>query len=365
MPELAIQAYLRTGGCFAQGGTLDTLLSTYHIDAKRHPKIPNLVLLKYNQLESPFSEQIVRECRGIILDEDNNWSVVSFAFTKFFGLAEPLAAKVDWNTAIVQEKADGSLATIFPYQGSWHVQTTGTPDAGGQINGFPTTFAQLFWRTYEYNLPPVDCGMCFFFELCSPLSRVVVAHKERKLFLLGARDLKTLKEIAPSQATLFIPGCPVVSTFAFDNVDAVVEATKKMNGLEQEGFVICDANFNRVKIKSPSYLTLHHAKDGFQSQRSLVEIARNGEAPEVIAAFPEYQTQLDETNGRLSKLIEEIEAEYARIRHIETQKEFALLAVKTRCSGALFSLRANKVKSVREYLQQVHVDNLMMFLGYR
>ena len=31
----------------------------------------NLVMLKYNQLDSDFNEEIVRECRGLILDEDS------------------------------------------------------------------------------------------------------------------------------------------------------------------------------------------------------------------------------------------------------------------------------------------------------
>jgi hypothetical protein len=357
MPELAIQSYLRSGG------TLETLYDTYKIDAKRHPQFPNLVLLKYNQFDSPFSETIVRECRGIILDEKDDWKVVSLAFQKFFNLGEPNAAKVDWNTAVVMTKEDGSLIQMYPFSGSWHAATTGTPDAGGQINGFATTFEQLFWQTYEYDLPQPDCGMCFFFELCSPLSRVIVRHKQPKVVLLGARNLTTLQELKPREASLFIPGCPIVQEFPFDNIDAVVEATKKMNGLEQEGFVITDSQFNRVKIKSPSYLTLHHAKDGFQSQRAFVEVARNGEAPEVIAAFPEYQEKLDEVNKSLSLLVGNIRFEYERIKHIETQKEFALLAMKTRCPGALFSLRAGKVKSVMEHLQGIHIDNLMGLLG--
>ena len=41
----------------------------------------NLVMLKYNQIESDFSELIVRECRGFILNEDT-LEIVSFPFIK-------------------------------------------------------------------------------------------------------------------------------------------------------------------------------------------------------------------------------------------------------------------------------------------
>lgn len=364
MSELATQLYLWNGG------TLEELCTRYKVDAKRHPNFPNLVLLKYGRDDPPFQEPIVRECRGLILDEKHNWAVVAMGLEKFFNLHEPLATKIDWARAVVQEKIDGSFALLYSYAGSWHVATTGTPDAGGDINGFRTTFQELFWNTYEYDLPNTRCGLCFFFELCSPLSRVVVEHKQPKLVLLGARDLNHLREISPSLASSYIPGCPVVRQFDFDNVDAVVAAAKDMNGLEQEGFVICDPNsgyrsFPRVKIKSPSYLLLHHAKDGFQSQRSFVEVAIKGEAPEIIAAFPEYKEKLDEANNKIALLIKDLEESYEKIKHIEGQRDFAYEALKTRCSGALFTVRAGKAKNFREYLQGIHVDNLMLILGYR
>ena len=76
---LAIQQALHTGATF------DSLLADYSIKHRRHRKHPHLVLFKYDQIASDFSQQIVRECRGIVLDESNGWRVVSRAFDKFFG----------------------------------------------------------------------------------------------------------------------------------------------------------------------------------------------------------------------------------------------------------------------------------------
>jgi hypothetical protein len=103
MPNLVIQNFLRSGYSF------DELSDKYAIDAKRHSVYNNLVLFKYNQIESPFSEQIVRECRGIILDENDNWNVVCQSMSKFFNLGEGHAATIDWTTARVQCKVDGCL----------------------------------------------------------------------------------------------------------------------------------------------------------------------------------------------------------------------------------------------------------------
>lgn len=64
------------------------------------------VLLKYNQIESDFANEEVRDCRGLIL-EMGSWKVLSLGFFKFFNAAEGHAAKIDWSTAHVLEKLDG------------------------------------------------------------------------------------------------------------------------------------------------------------------------------------------------------------------------------------------------------------------
>ena len=91
---------------------------------------PNLVLFKYDQVNSPMDNPVVQECRGIILDEADDWRVIARPFTKFYNYGEPNAASIDWTTARVQEKVDGSLCAFYHYKGDWHVATTGTPDAG-------------------------------------------------------------------------------------------------------------------------------------------------------------------------------------------------------------------------------------------
>lgn len=355
---LAIQNFLRAGNSF------DELADKYAIDAKRHSVYNNLVLFKYNQIESPFSEQIVRECRGIILDENVDWAVRSMSFIKFFNLGEGHASTIDWTTARVQLKIDGSLSCLWSYNGEWHVSTTGTPDASGDINGYGITFQKLFWDTFKYKLPDPNCGICFFFELTSLLNRIVVRYSEPSLTLLGARNLITLQELTAQEAQAYIP-CPIVKEFPLNSFDACIASFKEMNPLEQEGYVVVDQLFNRVKIKHPGYVLLHHAKDGLMSQKSIVEIARTGEIPEVLIAFPEYKPAFDEAQSRLRNLIAELETQYAAIKDITEQKAFALQAVKSKCSGALFTLRAKKVHSFGQYFAEMQIDSVMKLLGYK
>ena len=78
MLELLLQKFLRSGG------TTQELEEKYAITSTRHPKYPELVLFKYSQIDSDFSQRIVQESRGIILDSHNNWKVICRSLKKYF-----------------------------------------------------------------------------------------------------------------------------------------------------------------------------------------------------------------------------------------------------------------------------------------
>lgn len=56
-----------------------------------------------------------RECRGLVLDEAKDWAVVAMPYTRFFNYGERWASSIDWATAKVFEKMDGSLMTMVRY----------------------------------------------------------------------------------------------------------------------------------------------------------------------------------------------------------------------------------------------------------
>lgn len=64
------------------------------------------VCFKYG-IEADFSDPLVCEARGIIIDVVNQ-TVVCRPFDKFFNVQEQYAADIDWDTARVLEKIDGS-----------------------------------------------------------------------------------------------------------------------------------------------------------------------------------------------------------------------------------------------------------------
>lgn len=93
----------------------DLLTSQFAIHVVRHKVRPSLVLFKYDQLNSPMAHPIVQECRGLVLDEANDWSIVVFPYQKFFNMREMAnAAVIDWSGPVrAYEKIDGSLLTMY------------------------------------------------------------------------------------------------------------------------------------------------------------------------------------------------------------------------------------------------------------
>lgn len=381
---LQVQTYLRAN-------SPEALKTELGIDYTRHKKYPNLVLFKYSMIDSPASHPIVVECRGLILDEANNWDVVSYSFQRFFNESEGHADKIDWEGEVtVQEKVDGSLMVLYRYNGEWHVQSSGSPDASGEVRSSqaasvcadprggeewaPQSFADLFWKTFRdmgLELPPSE-DLCYCFELTSPYNRVVVPHDTRKLTLIGVRDRITGTEYPSS---MFAFQFPAVREYNLKSLDEVITTFKALSPLTQEGYVIrgarkANGSYARIKVKHPGYVAIHHMRDTL-CDRAMLEVIRTGESSEFLTYFPEYTAPFNAIKDRLESLTFSLELAYAdAVAKVEEmnkvvalnpgrqQKEFAQVATKTKCSAALFSFRSGKNKSIAEYLSTMNIKHL-------
>lgn len=289
---LAIQKYIEKYGI--DKAIIDFKLKTREYD--------NKILLKYDQLVSPTLMGLpeMQDCRGLIL-EKGTWKVISLAFKKFFNAQEGNAHKIDWNTAHVLEKLDGTLIQVYwdGFVNKWFAGTTGTAEGEGEVNNkMGTTFNDLFWDTIKtkYNLDisrlKKDC--IYVFELTTPYNIVVKPHGESSATLLTIRHNKTLGETSRDELT-FIGnqlGLPVVKSYDLNakDVGALLRTFEGMPWSE-EGYVVVDANFNRVKIKNPAYLAVHHLK-GKTSEHNIITIVKTNEIEEFASTFPERKEEL-------------------------------------------------------------------------
>ena len=276
----------------------------------------DLVLLKYDQLNSDLGNDIVQECRGLILDA-STFDVVCVPFFKFFNYGEVHAADVDWSTAYVTEKLDGSIIKVVNLDGHFLISTNGMIDAFGcelPTNvGCPfKSFGELAMEGFKYygiteaDFPRLFApGFTYMFELTSPWNQVVVRWNETKMNLIGVRDNSTLKEIFYGDSDL----AQVFDTpriFPIRNVNECVEAAKVLPE-DAEGYVVVDAQFNRIKIKSPRYIQLHYmAGNQTWSPTRVLEILRANEVSEYVAYFPQFKAAYDVVKAKYDAYVENL-----------------------------------------------------------
>ncbi|MBC8112590.1 MAG: 2'-5' RNA ligase, partial [Verrucomicrobia bacterium] len=353
--ELEVQRFLKQY-------SLEDLKNKFFIKINRHKKYPNLVQLKYDQIDSPMREKIVQECRGLILDADDNWKIVAFPFEKFFNYHEFYAKPIAWDKAKVYEKLDGSIMVLYAYDGTWQVASASLPDASGEIRNTDFTIGDLFWKTWhdkKYELP-VDSDFTYIFELTSPYSQVVVPHLEENITLIGARNRKTGQEESPEKA-----GQPynwkIVQSFPFQNLAQVLEAGREINPMKQEGFVICDEKFNRVKVKSLQYVSIGFLKgvEDKTTDRYLLEIIKTNEGAEFLSYMKEYEKPYNQLKIKYENLILTLQNHWDSIKEVEDKRTFGISAATMPIPGVFFQLRDKKVNSVKAYLFQMKTQFLL------
>lgn len=277
-----------------------------------------LVSLKYNQIESPMDNPLVAECRGMVVDiSTDHAKILAHPYNKFWNYGDLLAPPIDWATARVMDKLDGSLMIMFlhPGTGLWSVASSGHPTAGGSFgSAADMTFREAFWerfwalgmRTPETGWVSVpgygdhDLRTCtFMFELCDAPNRVVVRHEKPRLVLHGIRSLFGHELAMEEQAYIAgFYGWEYVKHYPLASIEECLAAAAAIDPLANEGFVVVDAAWNRVKIKSPRYVLLHHMK-GEATPRRAIELWQTGETSELLSHFPEMAPLINQTQTLL------------------------------------------------------------------
>lgn len=362
--ELTIVTYIKTHG-------LDKAVKDFKLKMKDYG---HKILLKYDQIESDMSFSEVQDCRGLVLEKDT-WKVMSLAFRKFFNSAEGHASKIDWDSAYIFEKCDGSLIQVYWdwVTEEWCAGTSGMANGEGEVNEKPnTSFADLFWKTmgtYEnFHTDNLTKGYTYAFELMTPYNIVVKPHAFSQVALLGIRELVSLNEVSYSsfkeEAELEI-GVPVVRAYYMNDVSNAghLMATFEDMPFTEEGYVVCDAKFRRIKLKNPAYVAAHHLKSK-TSLYHIMTIVKTNEVDEYAATFPEREDEINMLKDKYDALILKLEGIWDELKEFKpkniTKKEQKKYAMKVfeviekygvkSFSGLFFALKDRKTESVKDYI---------------
>jgi len=352
----------------------------------------NLYICKYSQIDSDFSYRVVRQCRGIILEKDTN-KIIAYPFDKFFNLAEPNAEKVNFGLSSIQEKVDGSIIKVYHYENSWRIATNGTIDAKDAetvdpLTGKSANFFDLFHEgieeqgiTFPELTKQMTEGFTYIFELVHPITRIVVKYEKPGVYLIGIRNNKTMKEIDTFDKNneqvkkITSLGIKQPKTFSFISQEEMLAAAEIL-GANEEGYVVRDPEFKRVKVKGSLYMKLHYIKaNNDLTPKKFIEMIQANETDEFLSAFPEFTPRVDEFKNKINQYIEIIQADWKDLfsafgPDFKSRKEFAEVAKKTTNSAAMFKAldmytrgEKNIDKFIHKYIMEMQSDRLLTAIG--
>ncbi|MCX8008508.1 MAG: T4 RnlA family RNA ligase [Patescibacteria group bacterium] len=300
-PEISLHIFqeLESGKSLAE--IHDNLKSVYGIEATQSERHPNLYQYVYNQIDS-YKERfspLVLSSRGTILDVESK-NVIAYPFRRFFNYGEWSQDPFVFNNIkAIQEKVDGSLMILYWYYDGWNVATKGNPDASGKVGAYDFTFSELFWEVMNKQHPQWKTMLVprftYMFELCSKYNQVITdqSDNEGDLTLIGIRCKNGWYEL--NLTDFYETGWKVVTHYPMKTMDEVLYACKSLNPKKQEGFVLVDESYNRLKVKNPFYVLAHNyfSLGGVTAKKAL-SLYRSGENEEFLSYFSEFKEKYEQ-----------------------------------------------------------------------
>lgn len=350
---------------FIKQNGLEALTEQLAISVK---KVDDLLVLNYNQIDSPKTHPIVMECRSLILEADT-LKIVSRSFDRFFNYGEALNVmpEIDWNKAVAYEKVDGSLIKIYNHKGRWNISTKGTAYGETDCMGYGVTFTELVYRALgvkdneEFDNKMRMCifkeEVTYIFEITSVENRVVKRYDGYKLHFLAARRNDTGEYVCKDEKDWFLDPVSYVDfiyypkRYTFETHEACIRTARELKDLD-EGYVIYQDGVPIAKIKSPAYVAVHHIRGEGLNPKRIMQLVLTNEQEEYLQYFPDDRSVMAPYIDAFERLTFNIKTIYDCISDIQDQKTFAKRAGNFNFKSALFQARAKGIDPVKAFNDQ-------------
>jgi len=364
--------------------------------------------LNYDQIEAKESDPLAQECRGLILTpiSDNpcaeilvpeykdgkisydniipgKTKVLAYPMKRFFNHGQGAAANIDWHdpSLAVLEKLDGTLCIVYydSVTHQWCVATRSVPEADLLMDNGIFTFRTLFEKalqetcgiTFQEYGSKLDPEITYCFELTTPYNRIVVEYKNCGVTLLAARSVLyesdqyglkcvSLEELDVHNIETY--GVPIAQAHTYTNVQELADWVSSLNPMEHEGVVVRDKNFNRIKLKNPSYVAYNKARDALgTSERNCLELVLAEKEDDVIPFLPEEIVKnlyrIKEGAQKFIKVHDEAYREAKAAADATSpgdKKTFAILVTKNKqlWSAPFFQMFDGKADNMKDFIKK-------------
>jgi len=263
------------------------------VSVEKHPT-ENLYIYNYKreavrEAENPWVSDLLRKCRGIILDGEGN--IVARPFEKFFNLEEfanlpediipPGTLELPYT---ISEKYDGSLGIMYWTKDGPALATRST-FVSDQAKCGTEILRNKYYHTFK-NLPH---DKTFLFEIIYPENRMVINYGDLKdLILIGVIDTETGKEESLDNYPEFLQPCYYVGDWR-----TIREQYHDLSMI-REGFVVRFENGFRIKIKFPHYFQAHYLMGKLTKKHILEILSKDKEVANAELAEMRKTLEVDE-----------------------------------------------------------------------
>lgn len=333
-----------------------------------------LVVLNYSQIDSPKFNNIVKECRSLVL-EFGTWDVVSRSFDRFYNYGET-DLEVDITKLVAHEKIDGSLIGLFCYKGEWLYRTKSMIMPDTVINN---NLEGVTWKQRIEEGLPLDwqvSSLCqddtYILELTCRENRVVTKYENTRgdLTLLSIRNNHSGDYYLGStrQAVREQCGFKTLGVYHFDTMEHCLESAKELRNLE-EGYVMYNsANQPVMKVKNPAYVAAHRLRgEGVMTEKNVLNLVIMNEVDEYLAIFPEDTERFKPYLQAYKRMCEHLnDVQYLSMTWRGTQKEFAIKVMKHYNGVASMAFAMKKGKTRKEAWERLTENaKRSMILAYK
>lgn len=363
------------------------------------------VSLNYDQISAKPNNPIACQCRGLVLRTIGHLEpdhvvgvtqVVARPMDRFFNAGDVHAADINWPTARIQNKLDGTMIELYwdPVKEQWCVATRSVPEADVCFGDVPSplknnTFYELFMYAASCTLlnqtlltpiasitdvveaPGVslfeagtlireswlnrlDKSFTYIFELTTPLNRVVVKYNDYRTTLLCARETATGTYMHHTRLPEI--GMPVVEEWPLKTLQDIEDFLLHSDPAQVEGAVVIDSHNNRVKVKSKQWVLASRAKDAVtMSKRNALEVIINGQLDDILPLLDVHVADyLRMLQAHTAIYLANIDSAFQLFKKNPDRKSFALAV---QASGfwqtPFFNLYSGKWSSTSAWLQDL------------
>lgn len=297
------------------------------------------VVLMYNLVDMPKDKKmfdIVCQCRGTVVDKKTG-EIICAPFVKFWNYQDKdVAANIDWDSAWTTHKRDGWIFKAFKHDNFVYWMSNGRVvtenDRGAPVDFVPNKprlndmsdvlnralhisgleecgghFSKGFFTSDDDWCKRIPNGSTVMFELESPWN---VIHTrlvdDAKLWLIGFR-MPSGDELTMFEAKdLYKIPFETPKRYDFKDEKSMLEIlsdwTVKENG---EGVVVCDKDFNRVKVKIDDYIRIKFETKGEEyGDNRLFRYYCLGEVDDLVSANPNVAARVEEIKKNLAEFKE-------------------------------------------------------------